>query len=568
MPDPNQDGNPCLLTGDLCHVDKACMGGQCAGGVPKDCSSLDIGCSAGECNPASGACQLGYATAGAACTNGLEACQTGSCDGKGVCMASTAPNGSACNDHNACTQTDTCSAGACAGTPLAGCTRYLAEGFETCPDGWTLKGDWQCGAPSVSSPVRPFDGQGVMATQLAGLYHNNQSFSTCTADSPPIDLTVATNPTLFFWAWSSCQPQDGWTVEVSADGGQSFQDVTAVNPPYSLDIGPIDAGAGGKDAYGGDLSTEGWQPYTADLTAWAGKSITLRLAFASDATGVGPGVYVDDLVIAEPAAIPLYITTTSPLGGAYVGKEFAATIAKAGGTSNSVWSKVPGGTNDGWLTIDSATGVLSGMPTTADVGPVSVTIRVQETALPSNFDEHTFTFNVNPDVYYTSFEGTCPAGWTLTGDWRCGVPKNVGPASAYDGVQCIGAGLGTGYSNNDTWAGTTATSPEIDLGGVLSPILTFRMWVDTEGGTHDGFNLGISDNGGANYTVLNTVTPAYPLMIAGEPAWGGQQSALGWQLVQVDLTAYSGKKVRLRFGFESDPSVTFSGAYIDDFLIQ
>jgi bacillopeptidase F (M6 metalloprotease family) len=57
-------------------------------------------------------------------------------------------------------------------------------------------------------------------------------------------------------------------------------------------------------------------------------------------------------------------------------------------------------------------------------------------------------------------------------------------------------------------------------------------------------------------------------MIAGEPAWGGHQGALGWQLVQVDLTAYSGKTIQLRFGFQSDASTTFAGVYIDDLLVE
>jgi hypothetical protein len=557
-PAPDQDGNPCLLSGDLCNVDKACLGGQCVGGTPKDCSSLDVGCTAGVCDPTSGGCEQGYAPAGLACSNGL-ACQQGTCNAKGECVGSTAPDGSACNDHDACTQGDVCTAGVCAGTPVAGCTEYLKEGFETCPDGWTLMGDWKCGVPTPPSPVTPFDGQGVLATQLDGAYHNDQTFAACTADSPSIDLSQAVSPTVFFWAWSSCEPNDGWNLKVSTDGGLSFQPVATVTPPYPLTIAS-------QPAFGGDLSASGWQPYAADLTAWAKQSIILRFAFASDISVVGPGVYIDDVVVAEPNAIPLTITTTSPLADAYVGKAYATTLAKVGGTSGATWS-LAGGVNDGWLTL-LPNGVLTGTPTAAQVGPVSVTVDIQEPTLPSNFDEQTFTFNVIPDVYYTSFEGICPDGWTLLGDWSCGAPMSVGPATAYDGGQCIGTGLGTGYSDDDTWATTTATSPDIDLAGVLSPILTFRMWVDTEGGMNDGANLQISDNGGTSYAVLNTVTPAYPLMIGGEPAWGGHQSALGWQPVQVDLTAYSGKTVRLRFAFQSDASLTFAGVYIDDFLVQ
>jgi len=563
-PDPGKDGAACALTGDLCKINKTCSSGQCAGGTALDCSGLDLQCQVGACDPGTGLCGTVNAAVGAACSQGVLPCQVGACNAQGTCMSSMAPNGTACNDHDACTQTDTCSAGACAGTPVAGCKPYLAEGFETCPDGWTFGGDWQCGKPTNPlGPAAAHTGQGCIATQLANNYHNGQSYDTCVASSPSIDLTKATTPQISFWAWVHTEGGtfDGWNMKVSTDGGQTFTEVMTEAPAYPLMIA-------GQPAWGGDLSAEGWQPYSADLTAYAGQSIVLRFAFRSDPATAYPGVYIDDITVAEPVQIPLYITTPPPLKDVYVGQDYAAAIAKIGGTSGAAWSIEPGGVNTAWLSIDPATGVLSGTPSAADVGLVTVTVRVEEPTLPSNFAEETFTFKVLPDVYYTSWEGACPDGWTLTGDWRCGVPMNVGPSTAYDGTQCIGTGMGQNYSNDDTWSGTTATSPVIDLTGVPNPSLTFRMWVHTEGVTYDGANLEISDDGGMTYTVLKTVTPTYPLQIAGEPAWGGDQSALGWQLVQADLTTYSGKKILLRFGFQSDVSNTFAGVYIDDFLVQ
>jgi hypothetical protein len=175
---------------------------------------------------------------------------------------------------------------------------------------------------------------------------------------------------------------------------------------------------------------------------------------------------------------------------------------------------------------------------------------------------------VKEALYYTSFEGECPDGWTLTGDWQCGVPMNVGPATSFVGAQCLATQIAGNYSDLQTFAATTATSPEIDLTGIADPKLTFRMWVDTEGSTYDGFNLQISNDGGMTYTVLDTVVPAYPLMVAGEPAWGGQLQGLGWQLVQVNLAAYVGEVVRLRLSFRSDSSGNAPGIYVDDFLVQ
>ena len=137
------------------------------------------------------------------------------------------------------------------------------------------------------------------------------------------------------------------------------------------------------------------------------------------------------------------------------------------------------------------------------------------------------------------------------------------------GTQCLATQIGGLYHDLQSWTGTTATSPDIPLTTSFNPILTFRMWVDTEGSTYDGANLKISTDGGMTYTIVNNALPPYPLpMVGGEPAWGGHQAALGWQLVTVDLSAYAGQTVRLRFAFHSDSSGVYPGVYIDDILVN
>jgi len=561
--DPEKDDAPCQLTGALCSTKKTCKAGQCGGGIAKNCAAFNVGCQVGVCNAANGFCGPATAPVGTNCVDGIPECYVGACDDKGVCKSSSAPSGTACNDHNACTKTDTCAAGVCGGAAVAGCLLYLQEGFEVCPSGWTFGGDWQCGTPANVGPLTAHTGKGVIATQIAGVYTVNQSFSTTVADSPPINLTAATNPVISFWAWDHTEGGtfDGWNLKVSINGGQAFTDVTTVTPAYSLTIA-------GKPAWGGDHSAEGWKNYTADLTAYAGQPIILRFVFRSDGATVFPGVYIDDMVVAEPLQNPLFITTASPLANIYAGMAYTAKIEKTGGTSDAVWSISPGGVNAAWLTIDPVKGVLTGTPSAVETGPVSVIVHVEEPMLPSNFVEKTFTFNVNHAAYYTSFEGACPSGWTLTGDWQCGVPTTVGPATAFVGTQCLATQIAGPYNDSQPWVGTTATSPDIDLTGVLIPTLTFRMWVDTEGSTYDGANLQISTDGGLNFTVISNATPAYPLLIDGKPAWGGHQSALGWQDVKADLSAYVGQSIRLRFAFRTDSSGTFPGVYIDDILVN
>jgi hypothetical protein len=102
---------------------------------------------------------------------------------------------------------------------------------------------------------------------------------------------------------------------------------------------------------------------------------------------------------------------------------------------------------------------------------------------------------------------------------------------------------------------------------VAAATLSFRIWVYTEGSVYDGANLKVSVNGGA-FTIVNTVSPAYTLSISGESAWGGDQSALGWQNVSVDLAPYLGQSVQFQISFRTDGSVTYPGVYIDYFRVQ
>lgn len=70
------------------------------------------------------------------------------------------------------------------------------------------------------------------------------------------------------------------------------------------------------------------------------------------------------------------------------------------------------------------------------------------------------------------------------------------------------------------------------------------------------------------------MTPAYPLSsVVSQPAWGGDASQAGWQLVTADLTPWSGMQVYLRFGFRSDgvnamDAGVLAGVYVDDFLVK
>jgi hypothetical protein len=141
------DGTSCS-DGNACTQADTCQAGVCAGSNPVVCTALDPCHDVGVCNAVTGACSNPVKADGSSCSDGnactqSDTCQAGVCNSgspvictaldqchdAGTCDTSTGacsnPNkgdGTSCSDGNACTQTDTCEAGVCAGVNPVVCT--------------------------------------------------------------------------------------------------------------------------------------------------------------------------------------------------------------------------------------------------------------------------------------------------------------------------------------------------------------------------------------------------------------------------------------------------------------
>src|SRR5262249_20764081 len=128
--------------GDACSQTDTCQAGVCTGTNPVVCASPDERREGDDCRPASGPCPKPAKANGSACNDGnactqSDTCEAGACVGtnpivcgaldqcheagvcdpaSGICSNPGKVNGSACNDGDACSQTDTCQAGVCTGT--------------------------------------------------------------------------------------------------------------------------------------------------------------------------------------------------------------------------------------------------------------------------------------------------------------------------------------------------------------------------------------------------------------------------------------------------------------------
>ena len=141
------DGVSCS-DGDACTQTDSCQAGACVGASPVVCTASDQCHDVGACDPGTGVCSDPAKVDGVSCSDGnactqTDSCQAGACVGaspvfctasdqchdpgvcnpaSGVCTNPAKANGASCADGNACTQTDSCQAGACVGASPVVCT--------------------------------------------------------------------------------------------------------------------------------------------------------------------------------------------------------------------------------------------------------------------------------------------------------------------------------------------------------------------------------------------------------------------------------------------------------------
>jgi sugar lactone lactonase YvrE len=124
---------------------------------------------------------------------------------------------------------------------------------------------------------------------------------------------------------------------------------------------------------------------------------------------------------------PVVITTTSPLPAGVPATAYTTTLAATGGTGTYAnWAVVSGALPPG-LTLNAATGVINGTPTTASSLPYVFTVVVRDTAntfsLPVNLSIQISSYVISSVIPNTAPAGSAATGITVNGTALTGVTK-------------------------------------------------------------------------------------------------------------------------------------------------
>lgn len=134
-------------------------------------------------------------------------------------------------------------------------------------------------------------------TGLRSYFSTTENNACIAVLSPPLELTAGESAELRFWTAYEVLAGDGGVVEISADGGQTWN-ALAVSPPYpgAFD-GSLDACgySNGRPAFTG--TGLDWTQYTADLSPWAGSEVSVRWVYSTDGADTAEGWYIDDVEI-------------------------------------------------------------------------------------------------------------------------------------------------------------------------------------------------------------------------------------------------------------------------------
>jgi hypothetical protein len=174
-------------------------------------------------------------------------------------------------------------------------------------------------------------------------------------------------------------------------------------------------------------------------------------------------------------------------------------------------------------------------------------------------------------LYQTDFENN-PAEWAHSGvndTWTWQLNRAHSPSYAYSSADI------------ETTSLQYLISPAIALpDSDESPLaLKFWQWFDIEEsalGCYDGALLEISTDNGINWQQIpntalvnnpykGTISTSYTNPLGGSMAWCGGQD---WTETIVDLNAYAGQTIQLRFTLATDESIGQEGWYVDDFQVQ
>ena len=181
---------------------------------------------------------------------------------------------------------------------------YFSEDFEdpATHSSWSFgSGEWEIGQiTAADDPPTAHSGLNAMATNIGGQYSDSDTYAVDRAVTPPINLITAIAPALRFQMWNDTENCcDGFAIFITTNGGAAWTHLPNPTPAYNATVGSQSCW---QESSSSPPTT--WTEVNFDLSAFAGQTIQLGFSFQSDGSVTRTGPHVDDILVAEPGAMP------------------------------------------------------------------------------------------------------------------------------------------------------------------------------------------------------------------------------------------------------------------------
>jgi len=185
---------------------------------------------------------------------------------------------------------------------------------------------------------------------------------------------------------------------------------------------------------------------------------------------------------------------------------------------------------------------------------IKLIITVKQENVTTTID--TIKVNVGKQTVLFSDNAESGAGnWTSAGT---GITWDTSFISPYEGNKSF---TDSRYGNSRNSTNNTFTlNSAVSLTGVLNPRIEFATRYAIEKG-FDYARIQVSTNNGSTWTSL---AGRYTAAVSGQPSYSGNQS---WVVEQINLAAYAGQSIRIRFNYISDSGQPGDGFFFDNFKV-
>lgn len=430
----------------------------------------------------------------------------------------------------------------------------------TVPDGWTLQNPDNS---TTWTTVTVSNGPNCSSTKAWMINYNTYSAygQEDRLLTPPIDLTGLSGARLSFdhaYARYSSGYYDAFRVDVSSDCAGSWTTV------YAAEGSSLATASDSQSSNWAPSNCSQWASHDIDLGAFDGQTIIVRFV---GICGYGQRLYMDNIKISVPVQKDIGVSMATPDGalaicdgdavtvkatlknygsqaqsgfsvrysldgGAYVTQAYAGSLA-AGATEEFTFTQPVVISGEGSHTLVVET-VLTGDQNTGNNG------------YTSNLDV-TLRETVPAPVEDGAENGVVPPGWTLENPdgamtWVTTTLTN-GPNCSSTSVWMMNY-----YGYNAQGQEDRLITPPIDLSGMTGARLTFdHAYARYSNSYADGMRVDISNDCGTTWTTLFQASGAALATAPNSTSSNWQPNCSQWAAHDIDLAAYDGQTVQVRF---------------------